>query len=41
VTIWNIDNMTTSEITDVINSTDTTIGGFCYSGACLTPYATP
>jgi RHS repeat-associated protein len=41
VTIWNIDNMTTSEITDVINSTDTTIGGFCYSGTCLTPYMTP
>jgi len=41
VTIWNIDTMTTSEITGVLNSTETTIGAFCYSGGCLTPYMTP
>ena len=41
VIIWNIDTMTTSEITRVLNSTDTTIGAFCRSGICLQPYMIP
>jgi hypothetical protein len=41
VTIWNIDTMTTAEITEVLNSTDATIGAFCYSGGCLAPCMTP
>ena len=41
VTIWNMDTMMTEEITDVLNSTETTIGAFCYSGSCLSPYMTP
>ena len=41
VITWNVEIMTTSEITQLLNSTETTFGAFCYSGACLRPYMTP
>jgi hypothetical protein len=41
VFIRNTDAMTTSEIIQVLNSTETTIGAFCYSGICLGPYMIP
>jgi CheY-specific phosphatase CheX len=38
VTIYNIPNMTPAQITTVLQSPGTTIGGFCSSGICLMPF---
>ena len=35
VNVLDMRKMRTSEVTDVLNSSDTTIGGFCNSRACL------
>jgi hypothetical protein len=35
VNIYNIPSMTSGEIGSVLNGPGTTIGAFCYSGACL------
>jgi RHS repeat-associated protein len=38
VNIYNIDQMTSAQIRNIINGPGTTIGAFCNSGACLLPY---
>jgi RHS repeat-associated protein len=38
VNIYNIPEMTAGEISKVLNSPGTTIGGFCNSGACRAPF---
>jgi hypothetical protein len=41
VRVWNTNMMTTSEIIQLLNSTETIFAGFCYSGVCLRPYMIP
>jgi len=38
VTVHDFSKLTPSEIKGLLNGSGTTIGGFCDSGACLTPF---
>lgn len=37
VTVHNYPSLAPQQITNLLNGTDTTIGGFCNSGVCLAP----
>ena len=38
VKVFNFPQMAPGQISNVLRSSDTTIGGFCNSGACLAPF---
>jgi hypothetical protein len=38
VSVYNVSQMSDSQITALLNGPGTTIGGFCNSGVCLAPY---
>jgi hypothetical protein len=38
VTVFDVTQMTSSQISDILNGGGTTIGAFCNSGACLAPF---